>query len=183
MSRRPRNPSHRPPRPCRFAASNPRCVHGRPCDGLLLEAGVLFSFLLEVAGRWLFPIKTLQGVVRRGSGARQQVPRPRSLNSTQGILPASSGQPANSLRASCRCSACWVCRYLRPLVGGCKYTGRTTGVEHHKVFPRSLVRADPRHQYTPQNHGPRAWFRVATGVGVRLPELLLPAPSHPLPPP
>ena len=105
--------------------------------------------------------------------------RPRSLNSTQGSLRASSGQPASSLRASCRCSACWVCRHLRPLVGGCKYTGNTTGVEHHKILPRSLVRADPRHQYTPQNHGPRAWSRVATGVRVGLPGTAASAPVSP----
>ena len=41
--------------------------------------------------------------------------RPRRLNSIQSSLPATSGQPGGSLCASCRCSACWVCRPGGPL--------------------------------------------------------------------
>ena len=65
-----------------------------------------------------------------------------------------SEQLACNLRAAGRQSACILPLFcllglspLGPLVGGCKYTGHTTGIEHDKVLPRSLVRADHRHQY------------------------------------
>ena len=65
-----------------------------------------------------------------------------------------SEQLACNLKAAGRQSACILPLFcllglssLGPLVGGCKHTGHTTGIEHDKVFPGSLVRADHRHRY------------------------------------
>ena len=60
-----------------------------------------------------------------------------------------SEQLACNLRAAGRQSACILPLFcllglssLGPLVVGCNHTGHTTGIEHDKVLPGSLVRAD-----------------------------------------
>ena len=63
-----------------------------------------------------------------------------------------SEQLACNLRAAGRQSACILPLFCLlglsswgPLVVGCKHTGHTTGIEHDKVLPGSLVRADYHH--------------------------------------